>query len=207
MNQLLIIGAGGHARPVVEIAQLNNWNIAGIIDTSYKGGDEEILGVTIKGGMELLQSFTPSETSVFLAVGDNHQRKEIMAELRQKGYGDFPALIHPKAIVSESAKIENGTLVCAGSIINPLVEIGEGCIINTGTIIDHESVINSFVHLAPGVKLAGRVKIGANSFIGIGASIIDKIQVGEDVTIGAGSVIIKNIPPRSKVVGVSKIVD
>lgn len=207
MKQLLIIGAGGHARPVVEIAQLNDWNIAGIIDTSYKGGNEEILGEKVVGGLDELSAYEPNETAIFLAIGDNNEREKKLNLLQGMGFDNFPALVHPKAIVSSTATVGNGTLICAGAIINPLVKIGEACIINTGTIVDHESEIDGFVHLAPGVKLAGRVKIGAFSFVGIGSSIIDKIQIGTDVTIGAGSVIIKNIPSNSKVVGISKILD
>ena len=206
MKELVIIGAGGHARPVVEIAQLNNINLVGIVDTNFSGNDERILGAKVIGGMDVLNNYDFNRTALFLAIGDNIERKELTESLINKGF-EIMTLVHPNAIVSSSAELDSGVLVCAGAIINPLASVGIGTIVNTGTIIDHETQIGAFCHLAPGVKIAGRVKIGDQSFIGIGSSVIDKIQIGEEAVIGAGSVVIKNIPGKTRVVGVSKFLD
>ena len=52
------------------------------------------------------------------------------------------------------------------------------------------------------MKIAGRVSIGDNSFIGMGSSVIDYVKLGHDVTVGAGSVIIKDVESNVTVVGV-----
>ena len=207
MKKLLIIGAGGHARPINEIALLHNYDIAGIIDLNYGGGQETILGVPIIGGYATLQSISPEGVHVALAIGDNELRQKEWLKLKEQGYHNFPSLIHPSTIISESAIIEDAVVICAGAIVNPLVKLGLGSIVNTGAIIDHECEIADFVHLAPGTRLAGRVKVGSKTFIGIGTCVIDKIEIGEGVLIGAGSTIIKPIPSNCKIVGVSKLID
>lgn len=206
MKNLLVIGSGGHARTILEIALLNKYEVVGVIDVNYQGKEETILGTPVIGNLDQLTNYNTAETSVFIALGDNVEREEVMERVADSGY-QLPSLVHPTAVVSESAEIGNGTAVCAGVILNPLAKIGRGVIINTGSIVDHETHIDDFVHIAPGVNIAGRVQIGRRSFVGIGSSVIDKITVGKDVVIGAGTVVLKNISDGAKVVGVSRILD
>ncbi|MCP4155766.1 MAG: transferase, partial [bacterium] len=58
-----------------------------------------------------------------------------------------------------------------------------------------------FVHITPGVHMGGKVKIGENSYIGLGASIIHEIQIGKNTIIGAGSVVVKDIDDNIKAYG------
>lgn len=206
MRNLIIIGTGGHARPVVEIAQImqsSEMELVGCIDINYLGQEEHILGAPVIGGMDKLSEYSADNTDIFVAIGDNAARKNSITKLRTLGYGIF-TLTHPTAILPENMNIGDGSLVCAGAIINPGVIIGEGCIINTGAIIDHETIIDGYAHIAPGVKIAGRVNIGESAFIGIGSVIIDKVKVGNQAKIGAGSVILDDVASNETVVGLHK---
>ena len=203
MKDLLIIGTGGHARTVVDTAQLLSYNLAGCIDINYSGKVEDILGVPVIGGFEKLKEYSCKYADVFVAIGDNHERSNIIEKVRDLGYM-VVQLVHPTAIISSSSAIDSGSLICAGAILNAGVKIGVGCIINTGAIVDHESTIDDYTHIAPGVNIAGRVKIGARSFVGIGSRIIDKIEIGNNTVIGAGSIILENVASNTTVVGIHK---
>ncbi len=206
MKKLLVIGSGGHARTILELAFLNQFHVVGIIDVNYKDVEESILDTPVIGGIEQLERFDSSDTQVFIAMGENTERSQLFNDVLGAGY-TIPNLIHPSAIVSKTAKIEQGVAVCAGCIINPMVHVCNGAIVNTGSIVDHETEIGQFVHVAPGANIAGRVVVGDRTFVGIGASIVDKLNIGEDVIIGAGTVVLNDIPSGSKVVGVSKILN
>ena len=197
---LIIIGTGGHARVVAEIAKLSHLEIKGFIDLDYSGEDELILGLPVLGGLEQIKHL-PSDISFFTAIGENALRKQVFEQMISEDFMPI-SLIHPTAIIGEGVEVGIGTLICAGSIISTNARIGENSIINTGVIIDHEATIGSNSHIAPGSRIAGRVKIGAGSFVGVGANVIDKINIGEGVTVGAGSVIIRDVPPDSTIVGV-----
>ena len=208
MRNLIIIGAGGHARPVIDIAQsLTDFQESRLelmcIDTNYSGQDEDILGVPVIGGMDKLSDFSTEITDIFVAIGDNAERKKISSEIQALGF-ELIELVHKSAILTTNVKIGAGSLVCAGAILNPDVTIGEGCIINTGAIVDHETTIEDFAHIAPGVKIAGRVSIGELTFVGIGSVIIDKIKIGARAIIGASSVILGDVAEGEKVVGIYK---
>ena len=80
--------------------------------------------------------------------------------------------------------------------------IGVNCIINTAANVDHDCILADHIHICPGVNLAGGIKIGSNTMVGIGASIIPELQIGCNVVVGAGSTVIADIPDNTVVVGV-----
>ena len=72
-------------------------------------------------------------------------------------------------------------------------QIGTRSILNTGCSVDHDSLLLKGVHICPGARLAGSVKVGPRSFIGIGSSIIQGISVGSDVVVGAGASVVRDV--------------
>ncbi len=200
-KEIVLIGAGGHARVIIDTAECLGFNISSIIDIGYKGKKETIIGYPVIGNISVLSSYNIDKIEVFIAIGDNKIRTEYFKIIKNMGF-NIPVLIHPTAILSNYVSINEGVFVNAGSIINALSEIGKNTIINTGSIIDHEVKIGKNTHICPGVKIAGRVSIGNNTFIGTGTTIIDKIRIGDNVIIGAGSVVIKDVKSNSKVAGV-----
>ena len=203
MNRLFIIGAGGHSRVVIECAVQNNYKIEGIIDINYQNTPEKILNNDVIGNLDALEGML--DINVFIALGDNEERKVVHEHCSSKGF-KIVNLIHPNAIVSNTeTTFGEGIYIGSGAIINPCVSINNGTIINTGAIVEHEVTIGSFSHIAPGTKIAGRVSVGDLSFLGIGSCIIDKVKIGSNVTVGAGSVVTKDINNNLTVVGVNKI--
>ena len=202
-KNIVLIGGGGHCKVVISILKkLDNFEIAGIVD-NYKS-ESFINGIKIIGTDDDLKDIYKSGIhNALITVGsikDNAKRYRLFNMAREIGY-KFPVIISPEAIVDESVKIDEGTVVMPGSIINIDSFIGKNCIINTGTIIEHDCKIGDYCHIAPGVHISGTVNIGELSFIGIGATIIQGIKIGKNVTIGAGSVVIKDISDNVIAVG------
>ena len=204
MNDFLIIGAGGHARTLIDSVLSSGQILSGLVDINYKKQKENILGVRVLGGVEILNNFNPKKTSVILAIGDIKKREEWFLELKERGFS-FHSVIHSTAILSKYASVGEGVFIGSGAIVNAEAIIGDNVIVNTGVIVEHEVKIGKNCHLAPGVKIAGRVTVGSNTFIGIGSSVANNIAIGRDSIIGAGSVIVKNVKDSSKVVGVGRV--
>ncbi len=200
MSGLLVVGAGGHARPLIDAAIEAGLSIRGVIDVTYRGQKEEILGIPVVGGSDALDR-EPKEVEVALAFGDAATRREWFERATSKGWR-VPSIVHPSAVVSSNAQLGRGVFVNAGAIVNAGASIGDNVILNTGAVVDHETTVGAHSHLAPGTRVAGRVKIGEETFVGIGASIIDKVTVGDRVVIGAGAAVIRDVPSDTKVVGV-----
>lgn len=198
-NKLLIIGASGHGKVVADIAlKMNKWKSIAFLDD-----DKNIktsMGLEVIGTSE--DVFTHiDEFEIFVGIGNNATRQKIHEILETLG-ANIPVLIHPKAIIGSLVDIGNGTAVMAGAIVNCCTKIGRGCIINTGSTVDHDNSIEDFVHISPGVHLAGTVKVGKGSWLGIGSVVSNNVNITGGCKVGAGSVVVKNITESGTYVGV-----
>lgn len=192
VNDVLLYGASGHCKVVIDIVEQCNFNVKYIVD------DNPTVYTTL--GKKV---YAPSAIQIspldklLISIGNN----EIRAKLAQHIQATFITCIHPKAMVSEYTIIDLGTIVMAGAIINADVKIGQHCIINSGAVIEHDCDIEDYVHISPNVSLAGNVQIGEGCHVGIGAVVIQGIKIGKWSVVGAGAVIIKDVPDFAIVVG------
>ncbi|KGM97332.1 acetyltransferase [Clostridium botulinum] len=204
MDKIILIGAGGHCKVIIDIIKsTRDFKIVGITDASTH--EEQILGIPIIGNDDILEDlYYQGIKNAFVCIGALNNisvRDKIYYKLKKIGF-EIPKLIHRDAIVSPYSKISNGTCVMAGAIINAGAIIGENCIINTGSIIEHDCFIDRNTHISPGASLAGGCKVGYNSHIGIGSTVIQGTEIGDNVIIGAGTVVLHDIEDNVTAVGV-----
>jgi Acetyltransferase (isoleucine patch superfamily) len=83
-----------------------------------------------------------------------------------------------------------------------LIEIGDHVAIASRTeLITHDGGVWIFRHEQPEVDLFGKIKIGNNTFIGVGCIILPNSTIGNNCVIGAGSVVRGVIPDNSIAIG------
>lgn len=198
MNKdVVIIGAGGHARVVADIIIKNGDKILGFLDDNLEKGSR-ILGYNILGKIKDLNSLNHGNTYFALGIGNNQLRKSIYLSNKIKYY----TAVHPTAVMAIDVEIGEGTVIMANSVINTSSKIGKCCIINTAAVIEHGNVLKDYVHISPNVTLSGNVIIGESTHIGTGTSVKNNINICNDVTIGVGSVIVKDIEKPGTYYGV-----
>lgn len=112
----------------------------------------------------------------------------------------FCTFVHPSCMVSRSAKIGNGTVIMAQTVINPNAEIGKFCTIQSGVTIGHDARMGDYNFIATQAVIANLV-MGNRNFIGINASTNNFITIGDDCFVGMASNVIKSIPSGVKVYG------
>lgn len=195
MKPIIVLGAGGHAKVLIDAIRLSGTEIIGITDPSGVKGSE-YFGVKVLGDDSQVLNYLPNELELVNGIGsmpNNSVRRILNENMMSKGYL-FGKVIHPSAVIASDVKISDGVQIMAGVVIQPSVKIGNSCIINTGVNIDHDCVIHDDCHLAPGVTLSGNVTIGQQTHIGTGTSIIQDIAIGRNCVIAAGSIIYKDVP-------------
>jgi sugar O-acyltransferase (sialic acid O-acetyltransferase NeuD family) len=201
MSRLWIIGAGGHAKVAIDTARAAGLaEPAGVLDDDPSRQRTTVLGVPVRGATDLETIKKLGAERAILAIGSNCARSQLAGRL--DGHVVWATLIHPAAVVSESARIGEGTVVFAGSVIQPEATIGRHVIVNTMACIDHDCAIGDFAHIAPGVRLAGNVYVGEGAFLGIGSCVIPGSRIGEWATVGAGGVVVDNVPVGAVAKGV-----
>ncbi len=201
--KIVIVGAGGHGRVVLDILRNNHqFSIAGFIDSDPAKHHQEMDGIPILGDLSLVPQFRDMGIEgAIVAIGDNRIRDTFAGTLEQAGIGLVSA-IHPSANIAGNAAIGKNCVLCAGANICTHVIIEDSVILNTGCIVDHESRIEKAAHICPGVRLAGHVRVCEFATVGIGSTIIQNLKIGPSAMVGAGSVVIEHVPAYSTVVGV-----
>lgn len=193
-DKLVIIGAGGHGRVCAEIAELCGYKEILFLD------DNDSSVVKVSGKTSDISRFTEGY-DFFVGIGNNNVRSRL-SDYVQKNGGIFARLIHPAAVISKNAHIEDGVAIMGGVVINTGAVIKKGAVINTCASVDHDCTVGEFAHISVGSHLAGTVKIGELSFIGAGATVINNINICENCVIGAGAVVTSDIDESGVYVGV-----
>lgn len=193
-NTVYLVGAGGHARSVINILKLNGIKIRGIYDDNYNIG-EVVNGYRMAGALGDIKI----DDKLVLAVGDNNKRELLFGKFFNMILKDN--LTHASAIIEKNTEFGFSNLLFAGVYVNSNSKIGNNNILNTKSVIEHEVVIGSHNHISVGSILCGRVKVGNNCFIGAGAVVIDKLRIADRVTVGANSVVINDIGEPGTYVG------
>jgi len=202
---VVVFGASGHAKVIIDILELEGkYNIVGLID-SYKAKNQNIFDYQILGNEEDIPELSKKYhfNHGIIAIGDNWTRKVMYEKItRANPDFEFVTTIHPSVVIGKNVSIGKGTVIMPGAIINADSKIGDFCIINTKTSVGHDSILENYSSLSSGVTLGGNVYIKEFSAISIGATIIQDIIIGKYAVIGAGSVVTKNIDHQVVAYGV-----
>jgi len=200
---VVVYGAGGHAKVVAEILRLNGHRVVGFIDgvnADRKGAD--FYGAKVLGGDEVLEDLLRAGAeNVVLGFGDNRLRCKTAERLVKMGFRLVSAL-HPNAVCAADVSIGEGTVVASGAVVGPSSRIGRNVIVNTQASLDHDCVVGDGAHVGPGAIVTGVVEVGECAWIGAGAVIADHKSIGADAIVGAGAVVVKDVPDAVVVIGV-----
>ena len=189
---MILYGASGHAKVVLDICLNSNESIVCIIDDDT---DKKMLL-----GYPVVNQFNGenfSNEKMIISIGNNKIRKKLASSLSI----EFGKAIHPRSIIDTTVRVGKGTVVMANAVINSSTIIGKHCIINTSASVDHDCFVDDFAHISPNATLCGGVVVGEGAHVGAGAVILPNVKIGEWCVIGAGSVVLKDVENNSIVVG------
>lgn len=199
-KRLLIVGAGGHAKVVIEVARAAGWNPVAAVDPRGAG---DVLGVPVCGTDDNIAALWASGMvdAAVIAIGDNRVRMALGRRVRTLGCPAV-AIVHPDAALSPTAQIGDGVVVMAGAIINAATYIGTDCIINTAAVVEHDCILAEGVHAAPRSVMGGTCRLGRGTLFGIGATARPGVTIGAFATIAAGAVVVADVPDHAIVAGI-----
>jgi sugar O-acyltransferase (sialic acid O-acetyltransferase NeuD family) len=197
---LLILGCGGHARSVADVALAAGYRRLVFIDDNARPG-EQVLGHPVQ---RELPPTLPDGWEWIAATGDNRLRQHQLVAAGERDWlaGSLATLIAPTATIGAGARIGAGSFIAHHAHIGPLATVGAGVIVNTGAIVEHDCVVGDCAHVSVNATVAGRSRVGARCFICAGSTVIDGIVVGDDITLGAGAVAIGSLNTVGTYVGI-----
>jgi UDP-perosamine 4-acetyltransferase len=200
-QRVLVIGAGGHAKVVIEaIRAAAVGEVVGLIDPAPAA--PRLLGVPVLGGDDMLVRLRGEGIgAAVVALGNNALRERIGHRLHELEFV-LPCVIHPAGLMSPTASLGDGTVIMAAAVVGTETIIGRLAIVNTGAVVDHDNRIGIAAHIGPACGLAGNVHVGDRALVGVGSVVRPGIRIGAEAIVGAGAAVVADVPDGAVVGGV-----
>jgi sugar O-acyltransferase (sialic acid O-acetyltransferase NeuD family) len=195
-KKIAIIGGGGFAKEIIEVAEMNGYEIYGIFAKESSLDDYRYCGY-----LDELKEAKDNFDGVHIAIGAVNKkgidsRRVIIEFLKEHNIKQI-SLISPLATLAKDVKVGNGVYIGHKVLISVGTVIGDSVLFNHSSIVGHDCNIEDNVSIAPLVFLGGGVIIEKDVMIGVRSTIRQGIKIGKDSIIGMCSVIIKNIKANS----------
>lgn len=165
-NDIIIIGA---FHETIELCELCGFHIVGIIDNARVG---TYLGYPILGNDDdarILYEEYP-HAGIVLGPDSSIVRQKLFLHYSQIGFS-FATVVSPKAFISKSASIGEGSIVQSGVNVSANSHIGRFCKLNFNCNIMHDVCVGDYSIIAPCAVVLGRSRIGESVYIGANATI------------------------------------
>jgi len=203
MYNIVIVGAGGFGREVYILAKDTfpniKYKIKGFLDDNLRVLDDYSMDIRVISNID---SYVVEEQDRFLiAIGNVDMKKNIITKLKVKG-AQFLTLIHPTAIVVNTAKIGKGVIIYPYVIVSDCVQLGDFVLMNSYSSCGHDVKVGKYCILSPHATLNGFVILEDEVFLGTHTTVIPGKRVGYKSKISANSVVMRNVPPNKMVFGV-----
>lgn len=192
-NELLIMGFGGHARSIADIALACGYTQLFFLD-DYAKEQEHFFNFPVT------DKVSSKAWNCFVAAGNNSRRQMQMQEAQERGW-IIESLFSPHATRGIGAQLGKGVLVGHHAHVGPMTIIGDGCIINNAAIVEHDCNIGKFTHVSVNATVSGGVVLGDDVLIGAGAVIRKGVSITDQVVIGAGATVIHDINEAGVYIG------
>lgn len=198
-KRLAIIGGGGFAKEIIEVALLNGFEIAGIFAQQNNLPDYPYLGY-----LDELLTKREMYDSVHIAFGGINQigitnRSKVIQFLEEHTI-PVSTLISPYARISNDVQISEGAYIAHNALVSCEVKIGPHVIINTASLIGHDVHIGKNTTVSPQAFIGGETVIGKNSLIGAGVLVKQGLNIGENCIVGMGTIVQRSIQSNMMIV-------
>ena len=197
MQPLVILGAGGHAREILDVVEAINhqeptYEVLGFLDDT--GGDQEVLSrraVGVMGPTGSLRELAGSMYAIGIGAASARRHFDLLATAWGK---EAATLIHPEATVGSDCVLAPGCVLAAGARLSTNVRLGRHTHLNLNSSVSHDCRLGDYVTLSPGSHVSGWSNVGGGVTLGTGAVTKDRIVVGEGSLVGAGAVVVGDVP-------------
>jgi sugar O-acyltransferase (sialic acid O-acetyltransferase NeuD family) len=199
--RLAIYGTGGLGKELLDIATRRNslfseWTDIWFINDFREEG--EVHGAKCVHFETLLKH--KADFSCVVGVGEPSDREKLFDKLLEKHVA-VAGLVDPSAIVSPSAKVGEGSIICEYTVLHADAVVGRNCLIQPFAGVAHDVHLGDHSVLSSFCVVGGCSVFGSRVFAGMHSSIKEKLTIGDDVIIAMGAAVFQSLPSGVTVVG------
>lgn len=195
MKNVVLYGSGSLAREIFDFENSLSkprFNFVGYINDS--GIDESFENQTVIPRVYLNDS--SAGYSYLICVADPVARKNILKKIKDIN-GELYTYIHPTAILSKSSVVSAGCIIYPYVVISANAYLGRSVVVNTYSGIGHDVTVDDCTTISAHVDLMGYVQIGGCCFFGSGSRVAPGKKIGANSKIGTGISVIRSLKENS----------
>ncbi len=209
MRDVLVVGGGDQGRQVIStIVAAGRDRVVGVLDRQLERGTD-VSDYPVLGTDEDLDAVAREHgaTGFVVAIGDNALRAALAERLRAHcPEVELRSVVHPAATVAADATVGKGSIVLAGAVVGNGATLGHGVLLGIRSSVDHDCVLENYVSLAPGATVAGSVRIGMVTALGVGTNVVHGRTIGAHTVVGAGALVLHDVPEMVVAYGTPAVV-
>lgn len=197
MKNVIIIGCGAHASELVGYIEYINknsaikeFNILGLLDDKIINYQHYAYKYEFLGSIS--DHAVIPEVNYVMGIGNLLIRTKVLHAFKAKK-AKFAGIIHPTALISDTAEISEGTIISHNVSVGPKAKIGAFNVINSRCTIGHDTKMGDNNFLSPQVVLGGYSKLGENNFLGTNSCVLPEVEIENNNTIMAGMTITSKV--------------
>ena len=198
MRKLVIFGAGGFARNVLDVIDATNqrclsFDVLGFLDSNPSAGRTLVTrGCPHLGADDALPA-VDADAEVLVAIADPLVRRRL--DEYASGLGRVSAIaLHPAATVAASARLGPGTVLAAGARVASDVRLGRHGHLNFNVTVGHDAALGDYVTAFPQAAVSGGVTVEDGCVLGSGSVLVPGVRVRAGSIVGAGAVVVSVTP-------------
>jgi len=199
---MIIAGAGGHAREILDMFDRKSINQIFFFDNVNRVLPESINGVKVLSSVESVKACLLEDARFIIGTGKPSVRKKLFEMFLDLGGSPYTCIASSAFISVYDTMIGEGCNIMHGAFISNTVSIGKGTLVNAMAHLHHDVVAGDFCEIGPSALLLGNVRIGHNVSVGAGAILLPGVEVQDGAVIGAGAVVTKLVVAGKMVKGI-----
>jgi len=196
-----VYGASGLGREVLELAKIinsnNRWTEYIFIDD---GNVPDVVADCKVYKYEDAKSNFKNDLEIVMGIGEPATRIKLFSKIKADGI-ETPSLIHPGVHIPTSTSIGKGVIIQDGCFVSVDVTIHDYVMLQPKCAIGHDCVLEEGCIVSTFDSIAGAVKIGKCTYVGMSSSIKELVTVGDSSIVGMGSVVYKDVPDEMIAIG------
>ena len=213
---LVILGAGGHGREVLDIVNdinaqplggspTEHFEFIGFVDDGEPDMDRlSRIGARFIGPTSTLNDL-PEYCKYSIGIGSGAIRRKLDDVATAAGL-EPATLIHSSATIGADVRISPGAVICAQVSVTTNVSIGRHTHINRNSAVGHDVTLADYSTVNPLCAISGEVTVSEEAMIGTNSAINQGITIGRGSIIGSGSAVTQSVTDYTLVAGVPAIV-
>lgn len=194
-----VYGSGGVGKEIKEIAvYLQQWDEVVFIDDTVPA--DIFRGIRRMPFSAFQREYDGAKAEVIIAQGEPRYKKLLYHKVKEAGY-ELTNIIHPSAIISESASLGKGIIVKPGAVVSVDAVIEDNVSIEEYAVVGHDCIIHKHAQISSFVMIAGRCEIGEGTYIAISVPVRETVKIGSNTVVGMGSVVLRDLPDSVTAMG------